>query len=219
MTDIIRVENMCLAEITTATSFCVRQGDMTVFVTPKDEVNAALVRILIGLERPSCGEVFLFDSHINALTVQELHDLRRRIGVAFGTGGLISNLKAWENLTLPLYYHQHLSSDEIEQRGVALLNRLGYSDKYMALPGHLTVSQRKLIGRARAMITDPDVIVYESPLSGLNREETNRFFAVAREFHREKTARASLFITSNSEVVRALPEAVVIDLRENSHDH
>ncbi|MBW4056509.1 MAG: ATP-binding cassette domain-containing protein [Proteobacteria bacterium] len=212
MDEMIRAENICLAEITTATSFSVRPGDMTILVTPKDEVSALLTRILIGLTQPACGKIFLFNNDIATLAAWELRDIRRRIGIAFGTGGLVSNLKVWENLTLPLYFHQHLNNDDIEKRGLALLERLGYSGKFMDLPGHLTASQRKLIGRARAMLTDPDLILYESPVSGLSQEEKNTFFRVACEFHREKSARASLFITSNLDVVRSLPTAVVINL-------
>lgn len=203
---------MRLAEITTATSFSVKPGDMTIIVTPKDEVNALLAKILIGLAQPTCGKIFLFNDDMETLADRELRDIRRRIGIVFGSGGLVSNLKVWENLTLPIYYHQHLSNDDIEKRGLALLDRLGYSGELMVLPGLLTVSQRKLIGHARAMLTDPDLILYESPVSGLSQEEKNTFFRVACEFHREKQARASLFITSNLEVVRSLPTAIVVNL-------
>jgi phospholipid/cholesterol/gamma-HCH transport system ATP-binding protein len=58
------------------------------------------------------------------------------------------------------------------------------------------------------------VILYESPVSGLNHEEKNSFFRVAKEFHYEKPERASLFITSSQEVVRSLPEATVVNLSE-----
>lgn len=212
MTELIRAENIPLAEISTSTSFTVSGGEMVVILTPKDEINASLARILIGLEKPLSGKVFLFGTDIAALSGRELHELRRRIGIAFGSGGLVSNLKAWENLTLPLYYHQHLSHNEIEMRGAATLGRLGFTGKLTALPGHMTASQKKTIGVARAMLVDPDVILYESPVFGLDQEEKGAFFRVAREFHREKPGRASLFITSSHEVLQSLSEAVVVDI-------
>lgn len=212
MNEMIRAENISLAEITAPTSFSIGVGAMIILLTPKDEVNASITKLLIGLEKPHSGKVFLFDTDITTLSARELHEARRRIGVVFGSGGLVSNLKVWENLTLPLYYHQQLSHDEIEERGLALLSRLGYTGKLMALPGHLTISQKKLIGFARAMLIAPDLMLYESPVSGLNQEEKNNFFKIAREFHREKPERASLFITSSQEVVRSLPEAVVVTI-------
>lgn len=212
MTDMIRAENISLDEIPGATSFTMLPGDMVILVTPKDEVNGSLTKLLIGLEIPLSGKIVLFGSDTATLSERELHEARRRIGVVFESGGLVSNLKAWENLTLPLYYHQHLSHNQIEEQGLAMLERLGYTGRLMALPGHLTISQKKIVGVARAMLIAPDVILYESPVSGLNQEEKNNFFKVATEFHHEKPGRVSILITSNQEVVRSLPEAVVVNL-------
>lgn len=93
-----------------------------------------------------------------------------------------------------------------------MLERLGYAGKLMELPGHLSISQKKIIGVARAMLINPDVILYESPVSGLNQEEKNNFFDNAKKFHREKTGRVSIFITSSREAVHSLPEATVVNL-------
>ena len=212
MTEMIRVENLSLAEVSAATSFTIKGGGLFVLLTPKDEVNASLISLLIGLKKPHSGRVFLFDADTATLSDRELREARRRIGVVYGSGGLVSNLKVWENLTLPLYYHKNLSHAEIEERGLAMLDRLGYSGKLMALPGHLTNSQKKLVGFARAMLMAPDAILYESPVSGLNQEEKNSFFKTAEEFHHEKPDRASVFITSNQDVTRYFPEAVVMNL-------
>jgi phospholipid/cholesterol/gamma-HCH transport system ATP-binding protein len=212
MTELIRMENITVPEISGESSFSILGGGFIVLLTPKYEVNAALARLLIGMEMPCSGKVFLFTSDTATLSGDELLHTRRRIGIAFGSGGLVSNLKAWENITLPLYFHNTLSNAEIEERGVTVLGRLGYTGNLMALPGLLTFTQRKLIGIARAMLMDPDVIIYESPDSGLNSEEKSHFFKIATEYHREKPGRASVFITSNKEVLSSLPEAVVFNL-------
>jgi len=216
MAELIRVENISLAEISGESSFSILEGGVIILLTPKYEVNTLLTRLLIGMEMPSSGKVYLFTFDTGTLSARELLQARCKIGVAYGSGGLVSNLKAWENITLPLYFHQPLSHAEIYERGQAVLSLLGYSGNLMTLPGHLTFSQRKLIGIARAMLIDPDVIMYESPDSGFNNEEKNDFFTNALKFHREKTGRASIFITSNREVVQYLPESVVIDLTKGS---
>ena len=212
MLELIRSENLSLAEISENSSFVISKGELVILLTPKYEVNSALTRLLVGIEMPRSGKIFLFNSDTASLSREELLHHRRRIGIASGTGGLISNLKVWENITLPLYFHYSLSHAEIEERGLAVLNRLGYSENLMALPAHLTFSQRKLVGMARAMLMTPDIMIYESPDSGLNQEEKNNFFKIALEFHREKLERASILITSNQEVIRFLPEALVVNL-------
>lgn len=212
MTDMIKVDNISLVEKSELISFCIKQSDLFVLLTPKDEVATLLTRLLIGLDKPLSGKIVLFGSDTATVSERELHDARCRIGVAFKSGGLVSNLKVWENLTLPLYYHQHLSHSEIESQGLAMLDRLGYTGQFMDLPGHLTISQKKIVGVARAMLIAPDVILYESPVYGLNQEEKNNFFKNAVEFHHEKPGRISLFITASQDVVRYLPEAVVVNL-------
>jgi phospholipid/cholesterol/gamma-HCH transport system ATP-binding protein len=124
----------------------------------------------------------------------------------------VSNLNVWDNLTLQVSYHQQLSPADITQRGLAALVRLGFTDKLVTATSNLTAVQKKLIGFARAMITDPDLMLYESPASGFDQEEMELFFNVAREFHYEKPGRASLFITSRQDTARFLPEAGVVNL-------
>jgi phospholipid/cholesterol/gamma-HCH transport system ATP-binding protein len=212
MTEMIRVENITYPESMSTTSFTINAGEMTLLLTPKDEVSSFLTRAIIGLEKPVSGSVFLLGTVTGALTVRELHEIRRRIGVAFGSGGLISNLRIWENLALPLSYHQNLNSDEIVARGSALLERLGFTGSLTALPGNLTTSQKKIVGVARAMLIDPDVMVYESPVSGLTQEEKANLYNIITEFHREKPGRASLLITSDQEAVQCIPDASVVTL-------
>ena len=212
MNDLIRVENIHISGLFAATSFWIQQGGMYALVTPKDEVTTTFTRLLIGLDKPLSGKISLFGSDIASLSQRILLETRCKIGVVFKTGGLISNLKVWENLTLPLYYHQYLSHTEIETQGVAMLERLGYSGGLMELPANLTVSQRKVIGAARAMLAAPEIIIYESPLYGLNQEEKTFFFTNALQFHHEKPGRVSLFITAGMETIGFLPDAAVIHL-------
>ncbi len=211
MTDIILAENISLTETSKATTFRMQLGGMYILLTSKDEDAASLTRLLIGMDKPHSGKIVLFGSDTAIISETELHLIRRRIGVAFKSGGLVSNLKVWENLTLPLYYHQSLSHSEVESKGIAMLGRLGFTGKYMDLPGHLTISQMKIVGIARAMLIAPQVIIYESPLYGLNQEEKSNFFKNAGEFHSETPGRVSIFVSASQEVIRFMPEAVVVD--------
>jgi phospholipid/cholesterol/gamma-HCH transport system ATP-binding protein len=217
MTDIILAENISLTETSKATSFQMQLGGMYTLLTSKDEDAASLTRLLIGMDKPHSGKIILFGSDTAIISETDLHLIRRRIGVAFKSGGLISNLKVWENLTLPLYYHQRLSHKEIESQGIAMLGRLGYTGRYMDLPGLLAINQMKIVGIARAMLIAPQVIIYESPVYGLNQEEKIKFFENAAEFHRETPGRVSIFVSASQEVVRLLPEAVVLDLTKETN--
>lgn len=212
MTTRIAVRDVACAGVTGPFSFEVEGGEIAVLLTPKDEVSALLTRLLVGLVIPDGGSVALFGSDLSTLTARELNQVRQRVGVSYPAGGLVSNLKVWENLTLPLAYHTLLSPAEIEERGMRVLTRLGYEGRLMELPGLLTLCQKKLIGFGRAMLTDPELMLYDSPQQGLNHEEQERFLRVAAEFHRERPGRASLFITSHPGILDFLPGARTISI-------
>ncbi|ABQ26085.1 ATP-binding cassette domain-containing protein [Geotalea uraniireducens] len=210
MTEIIKAESLSFDTLLEETSFTVESGSTSIVVTAKEEVDACLVRLLLGFIRPASGRLFLFDTDISTFTDRELSAVRQRIGLIYASGGLVSNLKVWENVVLPLAYSNKFSREQIEQMGLAVLNRLGYSGKLMALPGHIPLFQKRLAGLARTMLMDPDLVIYESPLTGLNYNERNQFLRIAREFHLEKPGRTSLFLSSTPEIVPLLEDARVI---------
>lgn len=195
-------------------SFSLSPGEMAVLLTPKEELSARLARLLLGLERLVAGEVAICGQSPAQLPPKDLRQLRQRIGLLQGMGGLVSNLKVWENLTLPLYYHGQAGHQDIESVGLPLLNRVGYSGRLMELPGHLSLFQKKQIGLARAVITTPDLVIYESPEQGLNLEERAHFFRLIRQFHHERTGRTSLILSCHPENRHELPEATVIIWKE-----
>lgn len=212
MTDMLRANHIAVAGRFDDLSFAAASGKMVILVTAKEEINATITRLLLGLAAPERGTITLFGRDLLSLTRRELLETRQRIGVVFPGGGLVSNLKVWENLTLPLYYHSALSTAAIEERGMAILQRLGYGGKLMELPGHLSLYQRRQVGFGRAMLTDPDLMIFESPFQGLNQDERQAFLEIARAFHGEKPGRVSLFLTSNPALPELMRDAKVVNL-------
>jgi ABC-type transporter Mla maintaining outer membrane lipid asymmetry ATPase subunit MlaF len=214
MTEILKADHIAVVGKFEDISFAVAHGELLVLLTSKEEINTTLTRLLLGATKPDGGDLTLFGRDIASLSHSELLKTRQRIGVVFTGGGLVSNLKAWENLTLPLDYHSALGSAVIEERGAAILQRVGYKGRLMDLPGHLSLYQKRQIGLGRAMLTDPDLMIFESPSQGLNQDERQAFMEVARSFHAGKPGRASLFLTSNQAIVELLQDARVVDLRK-----
>jgi phospholipid/cholesterol/gamma-HCH transport system ATP-binding protein len=186
-------------------SFAFEAGNLAALITSKQEVNDGIVRLLLGLELPESGSITVLDSNIRDLTDSELHAMRRNVGVMYPSGGLVSNLKVWENVLLPLEYHDSLAGRVLEERGTAVLRLVGYEEMAMELPGNLSLYSRRLVGQARAFIMEPDLIIYNAVLGGLNEGEKRRIVDNALAFHRGKPGRTSVFLTSQPETVRELP--------------
>ena len=196
-----------------AVSFALPGGSLAAIITSRQDENDQLVRLMLGLSKPDTGCIALLGEDVGTVSQRALDDLRKRIAVVFPSGGLISNLKVWENLVLPLEYHQAYSQAEIEERGLAVLRRVGYSGGLMELPGHLSHYERRLIGLARAMLTEPELIVYNAVLGGLSGDEKKAIIAAALAFHREKPGRTSLFFTPSPETVKDITFDRVIVLK------
>lgn len=205
MDDALRFENVIADGVPAGLSFALPAGSLGVIVTSRHDENAHLVRLMLGMSNPASGSVSLLGSDVGMLTDESLNSLRQHLAVVYSTGGLVSNLKVWENLLLPLEYSSLCSPVEIEERGLAVLNRVGYSGRLMETPGRLSLYEKRLVGLARALLIDPRLIVCDAILAGLSREEQQRIVSTVLEFHHEEPERTTLLITSDPDSVKDIP--------------
>ncbi len=169
-------------------------GTISAVVTAGEDVSALLVRVLTGLTPLEEGKVLVLGHDLGLLSRDGRDKVRRRIGIVYPDGGLISNLKVLENVTLPLLYHTGGSSREIERRAIALLERFGCREVLFDLPGNLSASRRRRAGFARAFALEPEVIVYHWSAGGLDMEERDLFLREAVAFHGEAPGRTTIFL-------------------------
>lgn len=173
-------------------------GTISAVATAGEDVSALLVRILTGLTRLQEGQVLVLGHDLGLLSREKQNEVRRRIGIVYPDGGLISNLKVLENVTLPLLYHTGESSREIERRAIALLDRFGCREALFELPGNLSASRRRRAGFARAFALEPEVIVYHWREGGLDMEERELLLREAVAFHGEAPGRTTIFLTPHA---------------------
>lgn len=196
------------------TSRAFERGTVSAVITSRENENTLFTRAVTGLSRPESGRVHLLGQDLAGLSRDELNRLRPRIGIVKPDGGLISNLKVLENITLPLLYHSELSAEEIEDRALARLERLGYAGNVFELPGLLPVYEQRLAGLARTMAAEPDVAIYDRLLDGLQEEERTFFLRTAAAFHGERTGRTSIFLTPNPGSLAGIEGCGVVHLRK-----
>ncbi|HBA89701.1 MAG TPA: organic solvent ABC transporter ATP-binding protein [Geobacter sp.] len=215
----VKFDNVVADELQEKVSFAVTGRCMTAAVTARQEENELLVRLMLGLARPLSGEIALLGEDVCAASEKALNALRRKVAVVYPTGGLISNLKVWENLVLPLEYFSVCPQGEIEERGMSALQRVGYAGGLMELPGHLSLYARRQVGLARAMLLDPELVIYDEILAGLSGDQRDAITGVMETFHRESPGRSSLFLTANKDAVREIAVEARIAIKGSSlHD-
>lgn len=187
-------------------------GSVSEVVTGGEDECAFFVKVCVGVARLQGGKIILLGHEPGALSRDALGRIRSRIGTVHPGGGLISNLKVLENITLPLQYHSAGNRREIVERAVASLDRLGWKGDHFELPGRLSSFQRRAAGFARAIAMDPEVVVYDRLVNGLYAEERDLFLRTAFAFHKEKPGRVTIFVTSGAGSITGDEPSTVVHL-------
>jgi len=150
-------------------SFRVDKGETLVVMGGSGSGKTVLLRIIDGLLRPDDGAVVLFDQHIEHLSEEALLPIRRRLGYVFQGAALFDSLTVEENVGFPLREHTDLTDREIHERVVHYLSLVGLDEKVLPqLPAELSGGMRKRVGIARALIGQPEVLLFDEPTAGLD---------------------------------------------------
>ena len=200
----IRFENVT-TDCASSMSFEILSGQSCKLITDSESGERSLLETILAKKKPLDGKVFLFDQDMSLVNEKHYMKLFSKVGVAWKDGGLISNLKVWENVALPTCKR----CDEIEGRAIDLFRRLGVEvtkDFLGSLPGPLSMSQKSLIGVVRAMLMEPDLMIYDSIFEGLSPETAERLAALTASFHAE----GSLFRIPADKVLRSRGEGLQV---------
>ena len=146
----------------------VRAGQIQVIMGPSGCGKSVLLKHLVGLLRPSRGEVMVFGEPVHALPEDALDALRMRIGVVFQSAALFDSLTVAENIAFPLKRHRSMPVEALAARVRELLEMVEMEGTEPLLPSALSGGMRKRVGIARALALDPPLILYDEPTSGLD---------------------------------------------------
>jgi len=144
------------------------RGRLVTITGPSGCGKSTLLKIIAGLIHPNSGTVTIDGIDIFSTSRSKLFEMRKYSCFVFQDSALISNLNVFNNVALPLRYHYNLSEDEIERRVSDILKRCGIEGIRDALPAHLSIGQRKLVGFARGLVVEPKLIFLDEPVSGID---------------------------------------------------
>ena len=173
--------------------------------------------VLTGLRAPRRGRLRYTGTDVYALPPPRRLETMQHIGVLSSGGGLISNLKVWENVVLPTWYHRDAPLDTLEQPVAALLRELGVDDKDMRelmtrLPEQLHDGERTVVGLVRALLMQPDIMIYSAPFSGMERDMATRLLRVITDYQRGAGQRAALMLLPDEPFSQRVPADVTLTL-------
>jgi phospholipid/cholesterol/gamma-HCH transport system ATP-binding protein len=156
---------------------------ISVVLGPSGTGKSVLIKHIIGLMFPDSGNVVVHGESVPQLTMPQLLALRRRIGVLFQDGALFGSMSVFDNVAFPLRQHTDTSEAQIAKVVTERLKDVGLGDAMDDLPSQLSGGMRKRAGFARALVMEPDIVIFDEPDSGLDPVRTALLCDLIQEMH------------------------------------
>ena len=153
-------------------SFQLPHGETKALFGVAGSGKSTLLKLAMGLLRPDSGRIFVLGEEVTRMSEQELFELRRRVGIVFQESALFDSLKVYENVAFRLM-EERISAEEIERRVREALRFVELERTYDMRPSELSGGMRRRVAIARAIITEPEVLLYDSPTGGLDPVTSN----------------------------------------------
>jgi phospholipid/cholesterol/gamma-HCH transport system ATP-binding protein len=155
-------------EILHGISLDVMRGETMVILGGSGSGKSTLLRTLVGLEKPSSGEIWLKGQNIAAISDAEMDEIRKKIGMSFQGGALFGSMTVGENVALPLREHTKLEDSTIEIIVRLKLDQVGLAGFENYMPSQLSGGMKKRAAVARALAMDPEILFFDEPSAGLD---------------------------------------------------
>ncbi len=155
-------------EILHGINFEVPAGETLVIMGGSGSGKSTLLRTLVGLEKPSGGEIWMRGKNFAAMSEEDRDELRKKMGMSFQGGALFGSMTVGENVALPLQEHTKLDESTIEIMVRLKLDQVGLSGFENYMPAQLSGGMKKRAAIARALSMDPEILFFDEPSAGLD---------------------------------------------------
>jgi phospholipid/cholesterol/gamma-HCH transport system ATP-binding protein len=149
-------------------TFDVPKGRITAILGPSGTGKSVLLKNIIGLLRPDAGEIWVDGENIVGMREKDLYRIRRKFGVLFQDGALFGSMNLFDNIAFPLREHTKKGEREIREIVLEKAGLVGLLDHLKKVPGEVSGGMKKRAGLARALVMDPEIVLFDEPDSGLD---------------------------------------------------
>ena len=190
-------------------SLSVKRNTSTVITGTLGSGKSTLLKTLSGILPADTGKLYIEGHNYNTMAFHKIKDFRRRNGFVFQDSALWANKNLYQNLELPLQYHfPDMTKEEIKERIDKTCRSMGIDIDLSKRPSQISTGNSKLISFARALITDPEIIFIDNPLSGLDFETGTILRSIIKELRIEQ--KTILICTYDPEITSMLADDLII---------
>ena len=184
-------------------SFTVRRGETKLILGRSGGGKSTTIRLILGLIKPDAGRILIDGEDITDYTEEEMMEIRKKIGMVFQEGALFDSLSVYENVAYRLREQGVVDEDEVEQEVQRMLRFVDLEDAIDKMPIELSGGMRRRVGIARALVGDPEIVLFDEPTAGLDPPTARTICQLAVKL-RDLQDVSSIFVTHEMNNVRYL---------------
>jgi phospholipid/cholesterol/gamma-HCH transport system ATP-binding protein len=189
-------------------SFSVRRGETKIILGRSGGGKSTIIRLILGLLKPDAGEILIDGEDISGYDEPEMMHVRQKIGMVFQEGALFDSLSVYENVAYRLI-EQGLPDDEIDEEVRRMLRFVDLEDAIDKMPDELSGGMRRRVGIARALVGDPEIVLFDEPTAGLDPPTARTICELAIKL-RDLQDVSSIFVTHEMNNLRYLSSEYAI---------
>jgi phospholipid/cholesterol/gamma-HCH transport system ATP-binding protein len=185
------------------------EGKISMILGPSGTGKSVCIKHMVGLLYPDEGDVLVHGESVPNMQDEELFEMRKKFGVLFQDGALFGSMNLFDNVAFPLRQHTDKGEDEIGDIVNGRLREVGLADSGDKMPNELSGGMRKRAGFARALVLEPDIVLFDEPDSGLDPVRTALLCELIQEIH-EENGGAYVVITHDIMSARRVAEHISV---------
>ena len=198
------------AEVLRGVSFTLDKDETLVIMGGSGSGKTVLLRTIAGLIQPNAGVLRVFGIDITPLSEEELLPIRRRMGYVFQGAALFDSLAVADNVAFPLREHTSLPEPEIRRRVLHVLSLVGLGEDVLPkLPSELSGGMRKRVGIARALVIEPEMLLFDEPTAGLDPTNSRMVGELISKL-KDGVCDTCVVVTHDIELARTVADRVAI---------
>ncbi|HZL04381.1 MAG TPA: ABC transporter ATP-binding protein [Coriobacteriia bacterium] len=190
-------------------NFGIPEGQISMIIGPSGTGKSVCIKHMVGLLYPDEGDVLVHGESVPNMADDDLFEMRKKFGVLFQDGALFGSMNVFDNTAFPLRQHTDKGEEEIAEICHRRLREVGLAGAVHMMPNELSGGMRKRAGFARALVLDPDIVLFDEPDSGLDPVRTALLCELIKEIH-EENGGAYVVITHDIMSARRVAEHISV---------